>query len=1274
MRIRLTIFLCLFSTLFTLSAEAVEPALEFIQGLRQRRYYDTALQYMDKIEQQGDLPDDIKTVIPYERAQTLLESAKGLTNLDLQRKQLDASQASFESFVKGSPNHPLAGQANTARGRILLEKARVEIWDGDKPSNEGSREKFRDNARTFIQQARVIFQQAQDQHQKAWEAFPTFIPEDEKQKRAERDRAENLFMEAQLDLAQCTYWEAQTYDKGNAKRKEILTNAANEFEAIHQKYRSMIGGLFARMWQGKCFEEQDEIGPALGIYEELLGHEGKSNSMVLIKDRALRFRLICLNHEKRKDYALVVNEGQQWLNEARARARTDVGLGIQYEICVAQEALGTDRTIAEAERKNSLNQALNRARGINRYPGELKSPTSAMIQRIMVALNRDPGDPKDFDTAYGNAGQLWEEVNGQNDEIRKAKAAGDLKKAKEIQESQIATAGEMTRLYDLALKLVEPETDERMVALARLRLSYGYLLQKRFLDAAVIADHQMSKFGEEYSEMGREAGFIAMSAFDYAYSEADENDRDFERRMVQASAQRLVERWPESDRANDARNVVARLYWQNDELVQAAQWWDKIPQGTSQYMNAQISAGKAYWRQYVIETSQPAEERASAEDLTKWKEAAIKHLEIGLAEAEKTFPAEKPLTDDLVGAKLTLVNIRNLDGIYQSTKDGTVDALDLLTKDPHSVLKAVDVPKGQERPKDPSAAKSRQIASFAYQQLLRAQIGVKNLDEARKARAKLEEVAAGEDEAALTQVFVDFGRELQQELERLKASNETERLEEVRSGFEAFLNDLFNRQDGQTFYSLLWIAETYTSLADGSADNPSKADDFFNKASEAYKSILSKAASDPSFTTGESQVLACKLRLVNCLRRQRDFESAEEQILDVLKSNPNAPDAQFEAARLYQEWGGSGGVDSWRKFEAALAGKKEPVKVWGWGYTAQSLQRALYGKEDDRLEQLHFDARYNLSKCEYEFAESHPDVEEAKKHMDRARSTIVGFAAISKAWPESEYTRFNELYKQVLAAQGSPVVDLPPPGNGGAKALPPGETDPVEEDPVENVATNEPVAEKEPAKSNTMLILLMLVAGAGAVGGLYFVAVGGSKKKYADIAPANPRPKTEEPVELNLGAIPESDPAPFALPGAATAVATKPKKVKAKSAAPGISIQTEDAPAPSKSNPESEQKKTEPKSKPAKQPEPVVQKKSKPAPEEAAPKKKVASQPKPVEAQPEAAKEKVAVPKPPASVKTQKDLQAWFDTLSAPEKKAYLKYRAQRKAAKEAAKKAQQEQ
>lgn len=1140
---------------------AVEPALEFLQGLRERRYYDSALQYLEQIQTRKDLPPEVQQVLPYERGETLLQSAKELTNLDAQRQQLDAAQAAFEEFVKAQPNHPLGGRANTARGQILLEKARVDIWDGDKPSNEGNRAKFRDGARQAIASARKIFEQARDQHKATWEKFPTYIPEDQKVERAARDEAEELYIRAQLDIAQCTYWEAQTYDKTSKERKDLLVKSAEEFEKIHTRYRSQIGGLYARIWQGKCFEEQggaEGIRIALGIYEEILGHDGTTAAMRSLKDRALRFRLICLNYPERHDYQLVVQEAEAWLKDARDRARTDVGLGIQWELCRAQEALGGDRNAKETDRKNNLTQALNRARTISRYPGELKTPASAMIQRLMVALNRDPGDPKDFETAYGNGGQLFEEALGINATLAKLQSEGKQKEAVAQYETLKASAAEMARMYDLALRLANANSDQTMVNIARLRLSYGYLLQQRFYEAAVVADDLVTRFGEKFPEVAREAGFLAMTAFDHAYTQAKEDEREFEAGKVIEAANKICDRWPDSDRANDARNAVAKIYWNAGNLIEAANWWNKIPKGTAQYADAQVRAGKAYWRQYVLQAAKPEGERASVEDLNKWKQAAIDHLTTGLNEAEKNIPKDAPMSDDLVGAKLTLVNIRNLDGMYQAKDKGPPGALDLLTKEPHPVLKAVDVPPGQPRPKDPAKAKSRQMASFAYQQLLRAWVGLKNLDEARKARQKLEEVASGEDEAALTQVFVDFGRELQQELERLKAAKDQKRLDDVRTGFESFLNDLFERKDGQTFYSLLWIAETYTSLADSAGDSPEKANDFYNKASTAYQSIVEKASQDPNFCS-PPQLLACKLRLVNCLRSQGDFPKAEAVVQDIIKASPNAPDAQFEAARLYQAWGAKGEGNSAEKFAVALYGKKEPVHIWGWTYTAQSLQRALYQKPDERLEKLHFDARYDLAAAEQQYGLSLSDPKKSVEHLERAKAAITGFQRVSKRWDDGEYERFNTLYKTVLANLGQPVLDLPrelADSERKTQVAEAGETAAPQQAQTAAApqAAPQTPAQQPAAKSNSLLMILVLLLGGGAVGGMYYMSILQSKKKQARYATAGSGSSAKAKVVASQAA--ESVPLFEGLPG--TATQTKPARPAAKPTAAPV-IQTKPA-------------------------------------------------------------------------------------------------------------------
>ncbi|MEQ9070474.1 MAG: hypothetical protein RLO18_27315, partial [Gimesia chilikensis] len=64
-------------TLFTIltfasSLPAEEQYLEFVQGLREKNYHDVALDYLNQIEAAKDTPKEVRELIPFERAMTLM--------------------------------------------------------------------------------------------------------------------------------------------------------------------------------------------------------------------------------------------------------------------------------------------------------------------------------------------------------------------------------------------------------------------------------------------------------------------------------------------------------------------------------------------------------------------------------------------------------------------------------------------------------------------------------------------------------------------------------------------------------------------------------------------------------------------------------------------------------------------------------------------------------------------------------------------------------------------------------------------------------------------------------------------------------------------------------------------------------------------------------------------------------------------------------------------------------------------------------------------------
>ncbi|REJ76828.1 MAG: hypothetical protein DWQ34_19520 [Planctomycetota bacterium] len=1091
------------------TAPADEPYLKFLEGLRRQGYHDYALIYLDQISEDPDLPADVREVLPYERAVTLLEGAASLTNSKNKREQLDAAQAAFEQFTSASPDHPLAGRANTETAKILMERAKVEIWDAEDPANSENRSAFQQRAREYIDEARAVFEKALEQHLAAVREFPLQIPEEEKVLIAQREEAEGRYLNALLNVVECTYWKAQTYDRGSDERTALLEQAVEEYNEIYTEHRLQTAGLIARLWQGKCFEEMDRIREALGIYNEILGHPGSNRAMTELKARAQRFRLICLNHDirnpepgERNEYRLVIEEATDWLSDAGAMARTDIGMGIRYEMARAQEQLGTLRTTPPADAQNYLTQARLNAQTVARYPGELKQPALALVRRVAAATGRPEEDPEDFETAYGLALQYISDTTSLNDSIEQAQAEGRTEELSQLVESRTLTAAEATRLFDIALRLADETTDPQQVATALSRLPYGYFLQNRYYESAAAADYALLHIPDDYDDLRQTCSYLELFAYDAAFTEADPSNREFEESRVIATAERLIERWPDSDYATDARGTIARMYLNRGEMAKAGEWYAKVPSTAKGYARSQILAGSSYWDAYNTTAAKPeAEREVDQETLNAWRTAAETHLQTGIDVWQAQLPEESKPPREFVIGKLTLVEIRNLNGVYTTT-DGVIGAIELLTADPHSVLKSIEVAPGEERPTDPSDVRSARIAALAYQHLLRAYIGIRNLEAASDARLQLEQIAGGEDSAALTAIYVEFGKELQSEMEQLLASGQTERLNDVRQGFEEFLDSVAQRED-QTYGSLLWMAETYTSLGEGSQDAPERAGTFFAKAAETYERMLNDAA----VSGNPKQETVVKLRLADCRRRGGDFSAGEDVLLEAVQTTSDAPNVQFEAALFYEQWAKSSSAQ-WEKYETAINGSEEQ-KLWGWSGLCRRLWGAIMeGNQDTSIAELHTDARYHLADCQREFGLQQPDQVKSDKLLNEAKGTVENFVRISYELPPDEFRRFDELYQEIRSDLGEPTLSLAeavgssPTGQHTAAAVTPepGGSPAASRNPSGDGTD----AADQPAgpSTNVFMIVVLVVVGIAAVAGLYFLAVGQDKKRHQKIAAA----------------------------------------------------------------------------------------------------------------------------------------------------------------------------
>jgi hypothetical protein len=268
-------------------------------------------------------------------------------------------------------------------GKRLLQQAQQALTELEAVEDPTAQQVTREKIVLQLQVGKTSLQAQVQQAEVAYQEYPAFVPEDAPL-RAEKHRAELLLIESQLDLAFVDYWLAQAYMDQKQNRQAALVAALTGFEELHQRYRSQVAGLYARLMQGRCCQELDEIGESLGIYEELLEHNAQSPSLIAIKDRALLYRLTCLNGPARKDYVLVDSEATGWLQAHPQRADQATGQGIRWELCQALERLGSDARKSPAVRATYLARALQESQTLNHVGGKYRRVTAD----LMDILNR----------------------------------------------------------------------------------------------------------------------------------------------------------------------------------------------------------------------------------------------------------------------------------------------------------------------------------------------------------------------------------------------------------------------------------------------------------------------------------------------------------------------------------------------------------------------------------------------------------------------------------------------------------------------------------------------------------------------------------------------------------------------------------------------------------------------------------------------------------------------------------------------------------------------
>src|SRR5215471_15028309 len=291
------------------SALAVDDSQKFIEGLQQRNYLDTAAEFLEGMAADPNLSADAKRALPYQQALFLIDGAVSIRDPQVRDAQLDDAQAKLKNFLAANPDHELASQARARLANVLRYRAAA-LWSqaDDRGADRaklraGAQAMYADACKTLIDSAKRL------------RAKLDALPKDEQSAKT-REEIGSQWLGNLLDAARTTFDMALTAEPKSDQKRKWLTDSADQFSAIYQKYPKRLAGSYARYYEGNCYEELGDRAKALSAYDDL---------MVDSLDADVAFRPLKTQATRRaqrlwlddKDYGTLVEKTLSWAKSAR---------------------------------------------------------------------------------------------------------------------------------------------------------------------------------------------------------------------------------------------------------------------------------------------------------------------------------------------------------------------------------------------------------------------------------------------------------------------------------------------------------------------------------------------------------------------------------------------------------------------------------------------------------------------------------------------------------------------------------------------------------------------------------------------------------------------------------------------------------------------------------------------------------------------------------------------------------------------------------------------
>lgn len=991
---------------------AYEPIGPMVEALCERGYFDTAIEYLEVMKSAHYVPDSAKDALLYQQGVVLMRQAAATNDNGVKARLYDDAAARFKQFLTTSPSPELAAAASGRMATMEVEKARNALAQALRGSKQ-ERDSRLAEVRKAFEAARAQLIQSEGASTAAIEKMPKlFAPGEEHLKQRKIELASDL-AEARMTEATIDYDLARTYTAGSDEAKRHLSTAAEKFGRVAEDYRTRPTGLFARLWEGKCYQESGEHKRALTAFEELSDLTGNSKLIATIRAKAIRQAIECLSDPQTRKYEAAATRGQEWISANERLAANDPdGLAIRYVTAVALQKLAATLAPKSADRVQHHKTALRLARQVARYPGEFQNAAEKLVKLLGGTNKDDPeAEPTTFAMARDRGLKAMEKIQNAKMGREISEQTGETDQVKLYDQQEKEAQDEAAHYFKLALQLKPGDAKIEDINAIRHIVCYFYYTEGKFLEAAVLGEYLAFNFPK--TAEGRQGARIALASWVKVYSASRESDKSFEIGRITRLADFIVKTWPDQQEAVEASSTLLSFAIQQHDVPKVLEYLERIPADSPKRGEAEIRAGQSLWTNYLLSARLPEDERPPQADLDNLKTKAAEILTRGIEHLRSNDKVTPTLVAAVLSLAQILVDTGQPDKAIEWLENETIGPLKLLNDGNEVVFSSVQMP------------------IEIYKLALRAYVAVQpqRLEDAERVMNALEKaVGSSGDEKAnetLTVIYIKLGRELQQQLEELRNSKKSKELKAVSEGFETFLKRIATRNQGNTWSSLNWVAETFYSLGTGYDDGgtgglSADATRYYTEAVNAYQRILERAASDPKFAPNPDALVGVQLRMAVCLRKIGKFDEAISTIVSVLKDRPMMLPAQVMGAETYQA---KGAIDKDAYAYAILGGPEKDTNnqsvIWGWAKLSKLTMN------NDKFADTFHQARLRLAECRYRYGMLNKNKAKRRKTINAAREDLwITYKLYPDLGGQEQAEEYNRMLKQIQRGLGEKAIGL----------------------------------------------------------------------------------------------------------------------------------------------------------------------------------------------------------------------------------------------------------